>query len=142
MSSILLTLLKEKCPVHLLCPVYAVNSVKGKVSSVLQQSLKERRRIFIGLHIYYTYQEIIIALRDIPTRFLASSFFQHSNPPGPLTNGLKCFRFRPDNWIFRKKISPQYDTVGSNSRPTSFFNIFTQAFKGAVSQNKCGFLFY
>ena len=35
----------------------------------------------------------IRTLRDSPKRFLTYSFFQNSNPPGPLTNGLKYFRF-------------------------------------------------
>ena len=60
-------------------------------------------------------------------RFWTPSFFHHSNRPGPLTNGLKyyrfLFRFRPDIPIFSKfrtesycaeSVSAQYHTVLSH----------------------------
>ena len=69
-------------------------------------------------------QLIIGAQRDSPTRFSTFSFFHHSNQPGPLTNGLKYFRFwlrfRWDIRIFMnlravsycaESVCPRYDTA-------------------------------
>ena len=62
----------------------------------------------------------------VQTRFSTSSFFHHSNQPGPLTNGLKYFRFwlsfcrviwiflnLPGVWYCAESISPGYHTPES-----------------------------
>ena len=36
---------------------------------------------------------VVVKGTNSPTRFSTSILFHHSNQPGPLTNGLKYFRF-------------------------------------------------
>ena len=79
-------------------------------------------------------------------------FFHDSSLPGPLSNGLKYFKFLLRFcWFIRivRKISPGYHTASQSPRGTisycaeslmtpgsqePFLNTFAQAFKGTVSQ--------
>ena len=61
---------------------------------------------------YSTVCSICSPKRDSPTSFSAFSFFHNSNLAGPLTNGLKYFRFWLSfRWVIRflgsKKLTPR-----------------------------------
>ena len=86
-------------------------------------------------------------------------FSLHSNLPGPLTNGLKYFRFwlrlREVIQIFPKNLKG-YDTAGVNLPGISYcresvltlgvnrhiLKLLHRPLKGQYHKNKCGFIFY
>ena len=80
-------------------------------------SAKEKKRVavkIIGVTLQYTGDPGTVLQRDSPTRFLTSSFFHHSNQPGPLINGFKYFRFWSRFcWVFQTLVSKKLTRRGT-----------------------------